>query len=1821
YSYYSKLLETMSRNKAIVAFDNTQPNNNNNNKQSQKKVLKENKTNLNDLFKAMKQNKEPIFYRISPLKSNKESSQDERKRLTSWNFPKQITDYYHRKGIKEFFPWQIDCLDCPGVLEDGTNLVYSAPTSAGKTMVSDILLYKTLLERQKKAMIILPFVSITIEKVQSLKSLLRRLSIRIDSFAGNTNPRGGFARVDVAVCTIEKANNMINRMIEEDKLDQIGIVIVDELHMLGDPSRGYLLELLLSKLMFANQRKPESKIQIIGMSATIPNLPDIAKWLNAQLYVTEFRPVPLYERIICDQDMIQYENDELTPIKKIDLSGLSINQDEATLIYSAIETVIEGYSVLIFCPTKAMCEKVSRSIAENIFEFGSGRKKPTTERTESIGKSLIESIDAIKIQALLVNLKRTATGIDKNLELAVRFGVAFHHAGLSTEERSLIENAFRDGGIRILCSTTTLSAGVNLPARRVLISSPFDYRGSLLSVTCYRQMIGRAGRKGIDQLGESFIFCKEKEYQRTIDSLIRSQLAPIRSCLWKINGIDQQISMGESMKRALLEVIANGTATEYDHLAQYIRSTFLPELVTNLDSFVEEIVTYLIENQLLYRKESKLIISPLGKAIVASGVSPEEGRFIMKELEKARRKLSLINDLHLIYQLTPTYVADQIDTIDWNYYLSTIWSRLNVDDRSIAELVGVRESYLVSRVCQVNIAAQNLAQREKLLIHKRFYVALALNDLVREIPLTEVAARYRLSKGNIQSLQQQAATFAGMLSTFCGKLGWSSFEVLIEQFQPRLSFGVHRELIDLMRITFLTSTISRQLFSKGYETLISLIYCRPSEIEAALISSSVFQMDQNQQYNNNEENKENLKSTKIFLPNLNQHIPIDQLSSMIIQEARALVEADIGQKLYFDDQLEEGEEEEPKVKVDLELEQKESDVKEVEEEEQIKELSAPIQESEKPKMENQIVHRTSTPNRKSISNEHENSMVQNKSLSFMSLGDSLNDISSLLLKVEEEVEENRDNNNEPRETNQIDELVDHESELSQTQRLNLKRALSLTTSTNVIDCSQSSSPQQSFPDLVSEEENEIEQLILSLPPSQPLSEIEYFNTQNLLIPDSLSQTIVNNNAPLERLQMINVRNERQCRQLLEEIFPQYLVNETINIAIHYRIGPIISSFFNMPKKDNTKSTQQSQKTQNSQTINEEQGILLNHRTRHKLNQLYLARHGHSRIFVISTRRMFECLRESFNQWLIKLDPNFNDNNVKNIKELRFRFMTYDMKQTIHLLHDVFHIPLYSLRTRIDWHDLSIALWLLNPESKVFNISNVTIRDIDQMALQYKLANLIYLNQAQAIVARFDQDLLKTAILFHCCGQFAIKLCELKLYSAYKLIEIPVRLTLIEMEVHGIMIDYDRLTEDQSRILDQIQRLEAKIFQTVGSEFNLNNPEVVAKVLYQELNLLSNYYDVKKSGTKERTNVPKSFKTTSTCKLALIALQRACGVRTKLPTMIIEWRRLFHAINQSIQSIRNALSVGNENENDHNQQRSTMMIYCRCDEWSATGRILMFEPNLINISKRFETTTINSAEPIDLRRTVCARPGYTLVSADYAQLELRILAHFTNDKQLLTMLNDRSNDLFQSIAGRWKSIPINEVTDVLRQQAKKICYGIIYGMGDRTLAETLGVTESEATIFRNTFLQQFPNIDQWIEKIIDECIQMGYVETIAGRRRHLTQIWSDNTSERSKASRQAINSIIQGSAADLIKLAMISVDHRIRSTNIDASLVLQMYDELMFEVIDDDNNIRTFIQLLQQQMENVSKLLQVILPVKVRHGHDWASMIYYSFMNDIDCLLK
>lgn len=254
--------------------------------------------------------------------------------------------------------------------------------------------------------------------------------------------------------------------------------------MLADSSRGYLLELLLSKLLFATkweQKSVEAKVrplQIVGMSATIPNLPTIASWLNAALFVTDFRPVPLTQLVARGDDVYEVigepsedARDWLKPVEPVvDLASLEINSspDDAPLVYYAMDTLSKGFSTLVFCPTKLGTERTARLIAENIFEFGARLKGPKmTEQAIALGTACRSNLSMRKINMLYTALFGMPMGLDHSLAKVVRFGVAFHHAGMSHEERSLIEQAFRDGTVKVLCSTTTLSAGKSLQVEKI----------------------------------------------------------------------------------------------------------------------------------------------------------------------------------------------------------------------------------------------------------------------------------------------------------------------------------------------------------------------------------------------------------------------------------------------------------------------------------------------------------------------------------------------------------------------------------------------------------------------------------------------------------------------------------------------------------------------------------------------------------------------------------------------------------------------------------------------------------------------------------------------------------------------------------------------------------------------------------------------------------------------------------------------------------------------------------------------------------------------------------------------------------------------------------------------------------------------------------------------------------------------------------------------------------------------------------------------------------------------------------------------------------
>lgn len=271
---------------------------------------------------------------------------------------------------------------------------------------------------------------------------------------------------------------------ESNKLSDIGAIVIDEIHLISDASRGYILELLLTKILYMC-KKFDLKIQIVVMSATIPNLPLLQKWLNAELYFTDFRPVDLIEMIKIDG--IIYNN-KMEKLRNLETESYQqFGKDQDNIAQLCIETITDGYSVIIFCPSKDWCETLCLHIASFIYNVG--KSKTDT------GIKLRKELKMDKISELKTHLQNCPAGLDTVLEKTVNYGCTFHHAGLTTEEREITETAFKNNILRVLVATSTLSSGVNLPARRVIIRTPLFGGKPMCSLT-YRQMIGRAGRKG-----------------------------------------------------------------------------------------------------------------------------------------------------------------------------------------------------------------------------------------------------------------------------------------------------------------------------------------------------------------------------------------------------------------------------------------------------------------------------------------------------------------------------------------------------------------------------------------------------------------------------------------------------------------------------------------------------------------------------------------------------------------------------------------------------------------------------------------------------------------------------------------------------------------------------------------------------------------------------------------------------------------------------------------------------------------------------------------------------------------------------------------------------------------------------------------------------------------------------------------------------------------------------------------------------------------------------------------------------------------------------
>ncbi|CAH8677677.1 unnamed protein product [Schistosoma rodhaini] len=948
--------------------------------------------------------------------------------------PEELYRQYKEMNISSIFSWQAECLNLPGVLDGCKNLVYSAPTSAGKTLVAEIIVLKRILESALKAFIILPYVSVSREKMIYLQKLFNNLGIRVGGYMAGHSPPGGLSAINVAVCTIEKANSLVNRLIEEERLDELGIVVVDELHLIGDTHRGYLLELLLTKLLFYSRRISNFKhtngirilensqsplneslnkcfdskaygIQIVGMSATLPNLKSLGQWLDAEVYITNFRPVPLTEFILScdarsktnqfykivksaskdDSSTQQLLSECLEPADNLPLdpqltSDTELNMvDEDGVFALCFDTLVNGHGVLVFCPTKQWCEQLADSMARQIFiltqsyfsalhqnehnpsEANIGdlicKNSDDPSGHSNIGTRLALQLDRAGLVTCVDQLKRCPAGLDTILARCLGYGVAFHHAGLTVEEREIIEFGFRKGLIRILIATSTLSSGVNLPARRVIIRTPL-FHGKVLDFLTYKQMSGRAGRQGVDTSGQSILLCKPKDLGR-VRQLIMNGMPPVNSCLMGHEG-----SPESSLKRALLEVIVNGFVETLSDALLYLSSTLLATTVTweklnefnnsqstkenrrrslrlsqpttyseneinddnNNDRFTVQMKRLLFtcikdlqKHEFIYIDQSiclnvtknvinmsfvdsqslevslngaRLQPTALGRAVLSSSLGPIHGLIVYEELDRARRSIALDTELHLVYLLTPVYLDVGAD-LDWLCYLEQYQS-LSSSERRVADLIGIEERFITRCAGGAPSSAvgchgnTNMVNR-RLSLHRRFYTALVLYRLVNEDGLQIVAKKFGVNRGLLQSLQQQAATYAGMVTIFCNRLGWNHMERVISNFQSRLCYGVSDELVDLIRLLPLVNAErARALYAAGYSSVSSLASARPQEISRILQRAIPFERK-----NNHEACAVKASGGCTILLDDGRVINEHEAGPLIVQQAKVMLEIDL----------------------------------------------------------------------------------------------------------------------------------------------------------------------------------------------------------------------------------------------------------------------------------------------------------------------------------------------------------------------------------------------------------------------------------------------------------------------------------------------------------------------------------------------------------------------------------------------------------------------------------------------------------------------------------------------------------------------------------------------------------------------------------------------------------------------------------------------------------------------------------------------------------------------------------------------------------------
>lgn len=482
-------------------------------------------------------------------------------------------------------------------------------------------------------------------------------------------------------------------------------------------------------------------------------------------------------------------------------------------------------------------------------------------------------------------------------------------------------------------------------------------------------------------------------------------------------------------------------------------------------------------------------------------------------------------------------------------------------------------------------------------------------------------------------------------------------------------------------------------------------------------------------------------------------------------------------------------------------------------------------------------------------------------------------------------------------------------------------------------------------------------------------------------------------------------------------------------------------------------------------------------------------------------------------------------------------------------------------------DTMLASYLLDPARRGHSLD-----DLAEIYLQHKMipiTDLIGAGKKQTSFAEVDVERASeyscedADVTFRVASLMVPRLREAGLMDLLSNIEIPIISVLADMEIKGVLVDSDYLRQLSIEFGESLKLIEQSIFNLAGQQFNINSTQQVGEILFKKLGL---------KGTKKT----KTGLSTSLAVLEELAFEH------ELPKKILEYRSIFKLKSTYADSLVNLVNP------------NTGRIHTSYNQAvAATGRLSSSDPNLQNIP-------IRTPEGRKIRKAFVPNRGYVLVAADYSQIELRIMAHLSGDKRLLEAFAS-GEDIHSITAASVFGLPIELVTSEMRRKAKEINFGIIYGMGAFKLSNQIGVSLKVAKQYLEDYYQTYSGVKEFMERAPDDASRVGFVTTILGRKRYLPDLTNPNKMAQQAARRIAINTTMQGSAADLMKLAMINVHSRLKTEKLPANLILQVHDELVLEAQED--HLEAAINLLKFEMEH-AYALSVPLVVDVSFGQNW-----------------